>query len=359
MATSRRPQRSSTIPVHGTPFAGPTAVSWSPPTGARGSSTLAHPRSPTMTSPVTPVHITTSSFNVGSSQDSPAPFEPRIIRGSSSRATYDPTSRSPPAARGPARATSARRPSQGSTARRPSLVHPTLPSRPTPSTDSEPNVFPRPVYLEHSVLRDFLQTDQPRPSTSASATSIQLSRSPVPPAPDPRSTFADPIPRHVRLAREDTPATDSDDDSVFSVVQRPVATTLPTPSVSIMSSGNPVLRLPTRWSEQDRHPSLSVSQNGRELTYRGQSLHSQVRGYDSHQLRATITPREGCRCCSNQPPHSTCMWYLLLRDRSIAEGSQRLHQHRLQCWRCATGTPSWLGEAIMGIPRRRWQFVCC
>lgn len=34
---------------------------------------------------------------------------------------------------------------------------------------------------------------------------------------------------------------------------------------------NPVLRLPTRWSEQDRHPPLSVSQDGRELTFMGPS----------------------------------------------------------------------------------------
>lgn len=32
---------------------------------------------------------------------------------------------------------------------------------------------------------------------------------------------------------------------------------------------NPVLRLPTRWSDQDRHLSLSVSPDGREVTFVG------------------------------------------------------------------------------------------
>lgn len=42
-------------------------------------------------------------------------------------------------------------------------------------------------------------------------------------------------------------------------------------TVSLVSS-SPVFRLPTRWSEQDRHTYLSVSADGRELTYHGKYL---------------------------------------------------------------------------------------
>jgi hypothetical protein len=37
----------------------------------------------------------------------------------------------------------------------------------------------------------------------------------------------------------------------------------------LMSSA--LLRLPTRWSEEYRSPMLSVSTDGRDLTYQGQS----------------------------------------------------------------------------------------
>lgn len=42
-----------------------------------------------------------------------------------------------------------------------------------------------------------------------------------------------------------------------------------------MSAADPVLRLPTRWSEQDRHTSLTVSTNGRDLTYHGPAASSE------------------------------------------------------------------------------------
>lgn len=38
---------------------------------------------------------------------------------------------------------------------------------------------------------------------------------------------------------------------------------------STMVGSTPVFRLPTRWSEQDRHTYLSVSNDGRDLTYDG------------------------------------------------------------------------------------------
>ncbi|TCD65876.1 hypothetical protein EIP91_002035 [Steccherinum ochraceum] len=75
-----------------------------------------------------------------------------------------------------------------------------------------------------------------------------------------------------------TPGTESEDDSTAS----------PPPQVAPAASGptlitNPVLRLPTRWSEQDRHPPLSVSPDGRELTFIGPSC---VGDKDSAAARA-------------------------------------------------------------------------
>lgn len=38
----------------------------------------------------------------------------------------------------------------------------------------------------------------------------------------------------------------------------------------ISSKSNPVLRLPTRWSEQDRQTQLSITEDGRELSLTGE-----------------------------------------------------------------------------------------
>jgi hypothetical protein len=222
-----------------------------------------------------------------------------------------------------------------------------------PSPDDGPTVFPRPAYLDHSVLRDFLQTDAPPPSTSGSSSSTgasntntgvgqfnasisngatpatganridnphtsHISQSHVvhalPARPNPYS-YADPLssavphhpwPRHIRRGRESTPATDSDDDSVISHAQNygyasRGSTSAPMSthshghghgniqgvasgsgsgpgsgstgsSLRVMSSGNPVLRLPTRWSEHDRHHYLTVSSNGRDVSYHGMPI---------------------------------------------------------------------------------------
>jgi len=58
--------------------------------------------------------------------------------------------------------------------------------------------------------------------------------------------------------------TDSDEDSNVS----PPREILPVPAVSVLSQDY-VLRLPTRWSDQFRHHGLSVSADGRDLTYQG------------------------------------------------------------------------------------------
>jgi hypothetical protein len=62
-----------------------------------------------------------------------------------------------------------------------------------------------------------------------------------------------------------SPPTDSDDDSNVS----PPRDVAPIPQPIAVPSSDIILRLPTRWSYQIRHPSLSVSSDGRELTFHG------------------------------------------------------------------------------------------
>ncbi|KAF9072663.1 concanavalin A-like lectin/glucanase domain-containing protein [Rhodocollybia butyracea] len=59
-----------------------------------------------------------------------------------------------------------------------------------------------------------------------------------------------------------SPLVDSDDDSNISPPPRE-------PTVISVASPDPILKLPTRWSYEYRHPSLNLSENGRELTFQG------------------------------------------------------------------------------------------
>lgn len=134
-------------------------------------------------------------------------------------------------------------------------------SQPSPhqSIDLLPNVpFQRPAYLEHSSLKHLLRTEFPpllplgRYGNDISVLDDdQSSRS-----------VSLPFPRRRR-----TPLIESDDEDPFTPPRE-----LPS-SVSAYSpnstASSPVLRLPTRWSDQDRHLSLSVSSDGRELTFVG------------------------------------------------------------------------------------------
>lgn len=149
----------------------------------------------------------------------PASFEPRIVRAS-------PEGPCPPSTSVPAVRT--RRPSLG----------PPRPAVPPPS-------FPRPSYLDHSTLRHMLQTELP------------------PALPSPRS--ADPQFPH--FSGPMSPSADSDDDSTASPPRDPA----PAPPPSVPAPDH-VLRLPTRWSDQMKHSSLSVSLDGRDLTFNGQFL---------------------------------------------------------------------------------------
>ena len=114
--------------------------------------------------------------------------------------------------------------------------------------------FQRPAYLEHSSLKYLLQTEFPPilPLGRYGHNFRVLD--------DDQNSWnaAHPYPRRRR-----TPLIESDDEDPFSP---PRELPLLHPPSSTLS---PVLRLPTRWSDQDRHPSLSVSPDGRELTFVG------------------------------------------------------------------------------------------
>ena len=118
--------------------------------------------------------------------------------------------------------------------------------------------FQRPAYLEHSSLKHLLQTEfPPLLPLGRHGNDVTILED------DQSSRNATvPFPRRRR-----TPLIESDDEDPLTPPRE-----LP-PSVSAYPPGsialNPVLRLPTRWSDQDRHLSLSVSSDGRELTFVG------------------------------------------------------------------------------------------
>lgn len=132
------------------------------------------------------------------------------------------------------------------------LTFPQLsPHQPTSPPPSIP--FQRPAYLEHSSLKHLLQTEFPPllpPSRYGHDARVLGDDQ------NPRN-ITNPYPRRRR-----TPLIESDDEDPFTPPRE-------LPPLYPPNTSSPVLRLPTRWSDQDRHPSLSVSQDGRELTFVG------------------------------------------------------------------------------------------
>ncbi|KAJ4499343.1 hypothetical protein C8R41DRAFT_915548 [Lentinula lateritia] len=181
-----------------------------------------------------PVRATARSFTqpLGShfrppSSRSATTFEPRIIRAESSR-NIDPSCL-PSSSTPPVRT---RRASAAGT-RASSMQR----NRSTSMTLSAPISFTRPAYLDHSSFKDLLQTEAPTtfPFTEAEFRSRALS-----------------------------PSTDSEDDSNASPPPNK-------PAVISVASPDQTMKLPTRWSHEYRHQSLSLSGNGRELSFQGAS----------------------------------------------------------------------------------------
>ena len=141
-------------------------------------------------------------------------FEPRVIRAA-------PESSHPPCQPLNSRSSSILRPAASQSI--PSVQHSTSPS------------FLRPSYLENSAFRQLLLLEQPLytiPSRKLDSMRTHPSALPA--------------------------SSDSDDDSTATP---PRDTVLPPKEYSF--------KLPTCWSDQDRHNLLNVSLNGRELSYQG------------------------------------------------------------------------------------------
>ena len=258
---SARPRLVSTSRLHvpsspERPLSGRTAVSSSPVRTLSGgyASVLSRPTMPL--AGTTPV------------------FEPRVIR-----ATTSPTRAGEP---GCAPAPTSTSPSATGRTRRPSVrrqsttaVHVVAPSTPRSTTmpiptaaPSAPAAFPRPPYLNHSALRDLLYTDASSVQPGSSHLEHVVAGGPGPAS----SRMSTPVPiPYPYLRRDSTPGIDTDDDSLASASPPPVRATPAPPAPGALLS-NPALRLPTRWSEQDRHNLLTVSGDGRELTFYGAYL---------------------------------------------------------------------------------------
>lgn len=170
-------------------------------------------------------------------------FEPRVVH-----ATLD-TSRSVDSPCIPAHSPTQTRRTSGVGARSVSA------QRHTPSIPPLPNTsvsFPRPAYLDHSALRDLLVTETTSPTLSGPAPPRKV----TPPASS--------IPSHGYAM---SPSTDSDEDSSPSPPPPSKdAGTVPTPVIPEEQVTYP---LPTRWSDQARSNSLSVSHDGREISHHG------------------------------------------------------------------------------------------
>ena len=193
-------------------------------------------------------------------------FVPRVVRGNipgrETPATPASSSHSsgPPSGRPSASPSRTRRTSSSIPATVTS-VHRSV-STPSPTNTVVPPPshvvsFPRPSYLEHSALRYYLQSETSSggpPDTyrydsihgGTAATSSRRSRAVPSPSRD----------------------MDSDEESNASTGDRDRSA--PPPRLASRKAGDTFMHLPTRWSNGDRCPILTVSVDGRDLTFHGQ-----------------------------------------------------------------------------------------
>ena len=169
-------------------------------------------------------------------------FEPRIIRGSGTERTEpSPGSECPtPSQQLSTPHSQTRRASVTNLRTSNKSLTPQLIARPTSVT------FSRPAYLEYSSLRHLLQAEVPvSPLSSRRADSSVSVRS-----------------QSYSVAM--STSSDIDDDGSATPLPhdlRPISASLP------LATQDTPFRLPTRWG--DHHPNLSLSLDGRELTYEG------------------------------------------------------------------------------------------
>ncbi|KAG2045275.1 hypothetical protein BDR03DRAFT_848151 [Suillus americanus] len=166
-------------------------------------------------------------------------YEPRVIRVD----TTCPTS--PPSRVRRSSATGVRAPS----AQRPAMAHSSVGPFP-----ADPAPFPRPAYLDHSALRHLLQTDIPQLSSSLKPDLVVL-----------RTEYAG-----GRRRAQRSPSFDSDEEDTSPPGE--MSSRQQQENNPLMTSA--LLSLPTRWSEEYRSSMLSVSADGRDLTYQGSPSNS-------------------------------------------------------------------------------------
>ncbi|KAI6005020.1 hypothetical protein F5J12DRAFT_742896 [Pisolithus orientalis] len=266
---SNRPSRSSSIPVRATITSSPArniesvismpssistgqprprvmTQAWSPRTASvgeqrsLGASYVVRRNNTVASSLPTRTGALPLAHSVSSGRGTTAPYptyEPRVIRADGARnadATCPSSSSVSPRARRPSGAGPSRAPSTQRS------------SAPYLTTSSEPVPFPRPAYLEHSALRDLLQTEAP---------------SLLPPCGSQTTTRVDSSSSGSRSRR--SPSVDSDEED--SSPPRELRKSPP----PVVSASLPALLLPTRWCDEYRNALLSVSGDGRDLVYQG------------------------------------------------------------------------------------------
>lgn len=298
---SARPRLVSTTRLHlpsspERPLSGRTAVSSSPVRTLSGgyASALSRPPAALATTPA---------------------FEPRVIRATPSPTRGGEPGCAPvPTSTSPVATGRTHRPSvrtQSTT-----VAHVAVPNTPRSTTmpapvpaPPAPAAFPRPAYLNHSALRDLLYTDASSVQPGSSHLEHVLAGGPGPAS----SRMSTPVPIPYPYLRHDTPGLDTDDDSMASASPPPARATPAPPAPGALLS-NPALRLPTRWSEQDRHNLLTVSGDGRELTFYGAYCVSFLKTRRLLFDRPVMCRRPRLCGCSRQPSDPACMWHILLRS---------------------------------------------
>ncbi|KAF8584921.1 SPRY-domain-containing protein [Ramaria rubella] len=187
-------------------------------------------------------------------------FVPRVVRGTipgrdASGSSSNSTGFN---SRPPVSPTRTRRPSNSATASLSSTHR--LASTPSSTSTLVPPPshaasFPRPAYLEHSALRYCIQSnDSGTPPDMYRFDSLHISAAPT-------------KPQRARDVVSPSRDTDSDEDSNTSIGDQDRV--VPPPHRATRKAANTLMPLPTRWSDGDRCPSLSVSVDGRDLTFHG------------------------------------------------------------------------------------------
>jgi len=205
-------------------------------------------------------------------------FEPRVVRQSTSDAPSADAELPPHPSTSPSHI---RRASMTSL-RSSGPQKPVIPQHVVSRTTSTP--FPRPGYLDHSSLRHLLHTEIP----------VQ----PIP------SRRADPSASSRNQSYANAMSTSSDDDDS--------GTASPGPTNGVSQERS--FKLPTRWSDQDRHPNLSVIQEGRDLTYQGKLFPITFEFIMLTETRTISQWRKGGCLSANVVSNTSGLWDLLLRD---------------------------------------------